>query len=151
MTDKNKELRDKFEVTGYFYMEGGLKFRKYLNIRLKGSNLQKPDLMVIMMNPGSSRPKGNKDIVRYECETEAVPDRTQYQIMQVMMRKNYSYARVLNLSDYCNSNSKNLFFFLERTDIGMKGEHSIFHKEREEDFNDYFVKDVPVIYAWGGV
>jgi len=146
MTDKNKELRDKFEVTGYFYMEGGLKFRKYLNIRLKGSNLQQPDLMVVMMNPGSSEPVNGDDNGR--CETETIPDDAQDQIMKVMIKTNYNYARVLNLSDLREPDSEKFDEFL-KTDIGMEEKHSIFHESRICDFRHYFVKNVPVIYAWG--
>jgi len=151
MTDKNKELKDKFEVTGYFYTLDdpkfrNCKFRKYLNIRLKGSDLEQPDLMVVMMNPGSSEPVNGGDNGRFETET--IPDDTQDQIMKVMVKTNYNYARVLNLSDLREPDSDEFVKFL-KTDIGMEGKHSIFHESRICDFRHYFVKNVPVIYAWG--
>jgi hypothetical protein len=75
-------MREKFKITGLFYKVKGFKFRKYLNIKKTYSERKKPDLMVVMMNPGSSRPlDGNENI---NIEVEAIPDNTQDQIMRVM-------------------------------------------------------------------
>ena len=70
---------------------------------------REPDLVVIMANPGGSRPT-----VAFEWQQrepgwigesvdlrETVPDRTQTKIIAVMNSRGYSHVRVLNLSDIC--------------------------------------------------
>ena len=55
-------MKKKFKITGLFYEKKGFKFRKFLNIVKKNSIKKKPDIMVIMMNPGSSIPfDGNEN------------------------------------------------------------------------------------------
>lgn len=139
-------MKERFLVTGYFYTEGGRNLRKFLDIRRKETRLEEPDIMVVMMNPGSSRPTSGGDNSR--CVTEAVPDKTQDQIMRVMERTNLGCARILNLSDVRERRSSDFAEFLQ-TDNAKDGRHSIFHESREDDYTQYFVKDAPVIFAWG--
>jgi hypothetical protein len=47
-------MKTQFTITGFYYEVQGIKFQ-YLDIKTINSG-QKPDLMVIMMNPGSSKP-----------------------------------------------------------------------------------------------
>ena len=102
--------------------------------------------MVIMMNPGGSRPLDGID--NSTLESEAVPDRTQSQIMKVMTACKLQYARVLNLSDIRESKSNLLLPKLLKMDsIGIP--HSIFDDRRKDDFDSLFVKGVPVLFAWG--
>lgn len=54
-------MRDNFHVTGLFYQIDEFKFREYLNIKRKGIANSKIDLMVVMMNPGSSQPVDSID------------------------------------------------------------------------------------------
>ena len=102
--------------------------------------------MVVMMNPGCSKPiDGFEDNI---IESEAIPDRTQDQIMKVMLACNYEYARVLNLSDIREPKSNLLFpKLLEMDSKGIA--HSIFDVRRRADFDSLFIKNVPVIFAWG--
>ncbi|WP_222614664.1 hypothetical protein, partial [Klebsiella pneumoniae] len=51
----------KFEVTGLFYESNGFKLRRYLDIKRANITLDEPDLMVVMMNPGSSYPLNGID------------------------------------------------------------------------------------------
>ena len=139
-------MRKKFKITGLFYQVKGFKFRKYLNIKKTNSERKKPDLMVVMMNPGSSRPiDGNED---YELETEAVPDNTQDQIMRIMENCNFDYARILNLSDFREPKSSEFYRKLDKLK-NNKIAHSIFDENRRNDFDKLFVKNIPVIFAWG--
>ena len=141
MLDK---VENKFKIKGCFYENGNFKFRKYLNIIKKKTNALTPDLMVIMMNPGSSSPIGNYNNI----ETETIPDPTQEQIMRIMEKCDFNFARVLNLSDLIESKSKNLYSKID----GLRREnisHSIFEINRESEFKMLFVKGIPVIYAWG--
>lgn len=140
-------MRAKFHITGLFYELKGYKFRKYLNIKRKDSSSQTPDIMVIMMNPGASKPIDG--IENNTVESEAIPDRTQDQIMKVMTACNLQFARVLNLSDIREPKSNKLFpKLLEMDELDIS--HSIFDDKRKEEFDSLFVRDdVPVLVAWG--
>ena len=139
-------MRENFKITGLFYKENGYKFRKFLNIIKINSNKKRPDLMVVMMNPGSSKPlDGNEN---NKIETKAIPDKTQDQIMRVMENCKFDFARILNLSDLREPKSS-VFYEkikeLEKYNIL----HSIFDKKRKDDFETLFVTNIPVIFAWG--
>ena len=139
-------MRDKFYIQGLFYKIDNYKCRMHLDIKNKDSMLTKPDLMVVMMNPGSSYPlDGNDD---NDSVSEAVPDNTQDQIMKVMENCGYLYARVLNLSDLRTPNSNELYQFIKAKD-SKNIRHSIFCDERQDDFDYLYVNNVPVIYGWG--
>ena len=139
-------MKSQFNISGLFYTLKGYKFRKYLNIKKKNSNKQIPDLMVIMMNPGSSKPVDG--IENNTVESEAVPDRTQNQIIKIILACNFEFTRVLNLSDIREPKSNLLFSKLSEMDQ-KSIPHSIFDTKRIEDFDALFVKNIPVIFAWG--
>jgi len=90
-------MKSLFKITGLFYEIQGYKFRKYLDIQKINSSRKTPDVIAILMNSGSSKPINGID--NASEATEAIPDRTQSQIMQVMLNCGYEYCRVLNLSD----------------------------------------------------
>jgi hypothetical protein len=139
-------MREKFKVTGLFYEVNGYKFRKFLNIRKDNSESKIPDLIVVMMNPGSSRPING--IENDTIETDAIPDNTQKQIMRVMENCGFHYTRILNLSDL--REPKSSVFYTKIDELDQKNiPHSIFDEKRKNDFETLFVKNVPVIFAWG--
>ena len=139
-------MKTQFHITGLFYEIEGYKFRKFLNIKLMNTAKLSPDLMVVMMNPGASRPINGID--NNDVESDAIPDRTQDQIMKVMTACNLHYARVLNLSDIREPKSNQML--LKVLEMDKKGiAHSIFDDRRKADFDSLFVKDIPVIFAWG--
>ncbi|MEL4457374.1 DUF1643 domain-containing protein [Lutimonas vermicola] len=139
-------MKSEFDISGLFYMIDEYKFRKYLNIKRKNSLINKPDIMVVMMNPGGSKPVDGID--NNTIESEAIPDRTQKQIMQVMTSCGLEYALVLNLSDIREPKSNTML--LKVLEMDKKGVvHSIFDDRRKDDFDSIFVKDIPVIFAWG--
>jgi len=141
------KVRQDFTITGYFYNEDEFSFRKFLNIKSKEKNTETPDLMVIMMNPGSSRPELGFTY-EFNQEVPTIPDNTQDQIMRVMKLCNLYYARILNLSDVREPKSN--IFVQKIEDLDKKNiYHSVFQKEREKDFKELFVSGVPVICAWG--
>lgn len=145
-TENSCIMEEDFKITGFFYEQNGYKFRKYLNIVKNNSGIQTPDLMVIMMNPGSSRPVNGID--NYNYETETIPDNTQNQIMELMNNCNFKYGRILNLSDYRESKSKEFYKCIlefQKNNI----HHSIFCNQRSKEFNKLFEKDIPVVLAWG--
>ncbi len=139
-------MKNQFDITGLYYELQGFKLRKYLNIKRKNSLVKKPDIMVIMMNPGGSKPVDG--IENKTIESEAIPDRTQDQVMRVMTVCNFQYARVLNLSDIREPKSNKMslkVLEMDKKDIA----HSVFDDRRKEDFDSLFVKRVPVLFAWG--
>ncbi len=134
-----------FKFTGLFYTQGKDKFRKYLNIKLQSTNKTIPDLMVVMMNPGSSTPLNAID--NENVETELIIDKTQNQIKAVMEACNFEYARVLNLSDFREPKSQS--FYNEIPRLNKNSNHSIFSPIRQKDFNNLFIPNAPTILAWG--
>jgi hypothetical protein len=139
-------MEENFKITGLFYQQDGYNFRKFLNIVRKDSEIKKPDLMVIMMNPGSSGPLGVKE--NNNTETEAIPDNTQDQIMRVMRNCNFDFARILNLSDLREPKSSVFYNKIEELKKN-KIAHSIFDNKRSSDYEKLFVNNIPVIFAWG--
>ncbi|MBA6413393.1 DUF1643 domain-containing protein [Parahaliea sp. F7430] len=139
-------MSGKFEVTGLFYESNGYKLRKYLDIKRVGVGFNEPDLMVVMMNPGSSYPLDGID--NNSAPSEAEPDTTQQQIMKVMNAAEFNYARILNLSDLRTPDSSELYRFL-RSEESSAVEHSIFSQNRRSELEHLFVSGIPVIFAWG--
>lgn len=122
-----------------------------------------PDVVVIMMNPGSSRPKeeGHVDaVIEYPrvgnpLEKELVltqPDNTQYQIMRVAVSKGWSHIRIVNLSDLRDPKSGS---FLQRVGglTGIMGGHvhSMFCDERAEECRRSLLRKTPtpIVLGWG--
>lgn len=139
-------MKNEFEIVGLFYKIDDYKCRKYLDIKLKSSKITNPDLMVIMMNPGSSYPLDGID--DNSVPSSAKPDKTQEQIIKVMKNNALEYARILNLSDLRTPNSNELYAFLKSKNL-KSIPHTIFGENRAEDFDSLFIKNVPVIYGWG--
>lgn len=141
-----QKLAKKFNVLGYFYKHTTNKYRKCLDIKRKGCSATTPELMIVMMNPGKSKPlNGVYDNIK---PTEAVVDKTLEQILRVMFITSLSYVRVLNLSDIRMPKSPEFFKFLNSPE--SKGfPHSIFDPRRKEELAELLIFDVPIIYAWG--
>lgn len=118
------------------------------------------DAVVVMMNPGSSRPLvevderiefGDIGQVR-ESLVPTHPDTTQYQIMRLMHFCGWRHVRVLNLSDLRSPQSPQfirMFQRLER-DRGFDG-HSVFSARRQRELRNKLRRrrSAPIIRAWG--
>ncbi len=170
------ELKKRFTCYGHFYelvmMDGErAKCRSVLEIvdssipQETPSDISEiePDVVVIMMNPGSSHPK---DIYHIDGEIEyplqgssmrkelvlTQPDNTQYQIMRIAVAKDWKHIRVLNLSDLRDPKSGS---FLQRVGAlsgSMGGHtHSMFCKERTAERTHSFKRksDTPIMLGWG--
>ena len=142
----NCKVRSEFEIQGFFYKIENYKCRKFLNIKRKSSDRRSPDLMVVMMNPGSSCPLDGID--NNNSPVDAKPDNTQDQIMKVMRIAEFEYARVLNLSDLRTPKSNEFYDFIKSNESKLFA-HSIFAQNRINDFSEQYVKGVPVIFGWG--
>lgn len=139
-------MSTKFEVTGLFYESNGYKLRRYLDIKRVGVLRNEPDLMVVMMNPGSSYPLDGID--NNSVPSEAEPDTTQQQIMKVMDAAVFNYARILNLSDLRTPDSNELYRFF-KSESCSSVEHSIFSPGRKPELEKLFISGIPVIFGWG--
>jgi hypothetical protein len=164
------QLKKEFDVFGHFYsikinINTEIDCRSILEIINKNVNHKEcssmlPDAIFIMMNPGSSKPLDNNYKIK-PCNNvgslqisliPTKPDTTQYQIMRVMRVQEWSYVRILNLSDMRDPKSGK---FIERfreieSQTGFEG-HSIFADIRNNELNTKLKrkKASPVIRSWG--
>ena len=137
-------LRCNYDCYGDFYSWCTRECRKSLDIILKGTKATEPDFMVLMMNPGGSRPAAGQP--KHGCVL-AVPDDTQDQIMKLMIYAGFEYARILNLSDIREPRSQAFRQILKKA--GSDQTHSVFDASRAAEFQKLFVTGVPVLLAWG--
>jgi len=170
------ELTQKYNVFGRFYNieltknedEGIIKCRNDLQISDKSYANEfgtegKPQLLMIMMNPGTSEPadpnyiipsyksKDAPTLIRKTEMVETVPDETQYQIMRIMSNMGYKHARVINISDLRNPISNNFASELKKIH-NLDTVHSIFSEKREKELTEVFSnlnKDSIIFKAWG--
>lgn len=154
-----RQLLERFAVHGRFYEhQAGITvypLRSHLEI-FDRTSLSWPaartapaDLVAVMMNPGGSRPLHAPDVDGW---AEAVPDRTQYQLMKLALAASTRRAqpiwhiRVINLSDLRTPKSAELFATLGR--IG--GWHSLFDDARAGELRQALgATTTPVLRAWG--
>ena len=122
---------------------------------------REPDLLVIMMNPGGSRPlaalwdgEGSAELGDGRGSfVAAQPDRTQYQIMQLLLLaqaqgKNWRHARVVNLSDL--RTPKSAVFIEKLAAYAQDDRHSMFSPGRKLECVNLFANaGTPVLCAWG--
>ena len=170
------ELKKRFTCYGHFYelvmMSGErAKCRSVLEIvdssvpqeNPAEISLMEPDVVVIMMNPGSSRPKDIYHIdheIEYPQKDESMrkelvltqPDNTQYQVMRIAVSKGWSHIRVLNLSDLRDPKSGS--FIQKSGDLaGIMGghSHSIFCAERTAECTSAMKRKTatPILLGWG--
>lgn len=160
-------MNKKFIVKGRFYNlqvnnKNYIKCRSLLEIKTS-VEVEKVDAIVVMMNPGASKPcdenytytKLQKNQIKTNALSaiqlvDTVPDKTQTQIMCIMEARQWSYVKVINLSDISEPKSTKLHNKTEQVNSDI---HSIFSKDRVDELkniiNDNKVDDIKVIVAWG--
>ena len=120
----------------------------------------KPDALFIMMNPGSSKPAQDdchidtlsctdlSEQIFEQCLVPANPDVTQYQVMRIMMFKQWQHVRVINLSDIREPESS---VFVKQIKDLNNPVHSIFSPDRQNELQKALElpKQAPIICAWG--
>lgn len=165
-------LKEQYVVYGSFYNlnvshEIILSCRNCLEIidREGLDDIEFPEALFIMMNPGSSAPLDNKsylseyfiDDIQETGEVPlawvlAKPDITQYQVMRVMNVKSWRYARVINLSDIREPQSRVFQANIaELKTVEPSGLHSIFAPGRAFELKKRFEINelAPIVLAWG--
>lgn len=155
------DLKKKYFVQGRFYSltnnNNSAKCRSLLTITDR-ANSNHRKLLVVMLNPGSSRPLADNyneptipikqiDKLKQVPLVPAKPDTTQYQIMIVMNVLNFSDAQIINLLDIREPKSGILFDNAKIRNI--ESEASIFSDSRQAELKTYFTTDTTVILAWG--
>ncbi len=171
------ELKKQYKCYGHFYQlllgDGSrAKCRSVLEIvdftekesKLSTLSEAEPDAIIVMMNPGSSRPMDKEYIdeeIRYNKESTSdlpkplvltQPDTTQYQVMRLMKSKKWKHVRVLNLSDLREPKSNKLFEKIAIIEDRKDGRHhTIFCKDRQFEIKRSLKrkKGAPIISAWG--
>lgn len=149
-----KHLKEIFDVNAKFYhtVVNGEKFlmRREARITRKGSGQGKIDAVVVMINPGSCKPSAVlKETSSDKMEmVPANPDQTQYQLMNLMERKNWDVLVILNLSDICEGNLQK-FREIEKKFAAAKASHSIFQDENVSARNELLSNSGNLIFAWG--
>jgi hypothetical protein len=163
-----KDLKKLFKVRGHFYdvLVGGQRVpcRSVLEIvrmaHLGPWPTTDPDAIVVMMNPGGSKPLSSVPDLADHTQLSwgrkklvlTKPDVTQYQIMRVMYFCSWNYVRVLNLSDLREASSASFvkqYRLLEHEHEYMK--HSIFSTARKAELSRHLQRSAgaPIISAWG--
>ncbi|QDL56249.1 hypothetical protein [Rhodoferax aquaticus] len=157
------ELLNKFAVYGRFYEKHIAQTPELLRDRLEIAPAhwaldevihREPDLLVVMMNPGASRPLDALwDGGSRNGFVSAQPDRTQYQIMRLMLLAQgkgvqWQHARILNLSDLRTPKSA---VFIEKLQTYQSDDsHSLFSAARSQECAKVFAtKSTPILHAWG--
>lgn len=149
-------LLSHFAVRGRFYEreEAGTvwRLRDRLEIYEHGLDWENvrdgnADLVAVMMNPGGSRPMDGALFNEADGWCDAMPDRTQYQLMKLALgTKHIRHIRVINLSDLRTPKSAELFAALPH----LGGWHSIFDVLRRDDLARALgAVTTPVLRAWG--
>lgn len=170
---EKEELMQKYKVIGSFYNvlltpTQTIQCRNSLHIYDKEhkdiyETENRPELLVIMMNPGNSEPldpnykipiytgKNVPNKIRETNNVETVPDPTQYQIMRIMWNMDYSHAQIINISNLRNPISSN---FTKQLNLvhPLNDIHSIFSNKRRHELTDIFLNlrnNTIILKAWG--
>ncbi len=163
------ELKKKFSVYGHFYdleIAGRIfKCRSVLEIFSRSESLDSlttPCAVVVMMNPGSSRPLDCAYIPRQHSVVDVTsntwtkslvstrPDNAQYQVMRLMLLKGWKHVRILNLSDLRNGNSGDFSAdFTAARKLDPCSPHSLTHYQRLQELKSLCAGTPLVIAAWG--
>lgn len=163
------ELKSQFSVFGHFYdlnIDGEIfNCRSVLEIVSKSIDSvtdSNPCAVVVMMNPGSSKPADSSYIPKKYSISQITseswvkeliptqPDPAQYQIMRLMLLKRWKHVRILNLSDLRNGNSgKFSIEFQKSLELDSSVPHSLLNKKRHVELLNYCSESRTVLAAWG--
>ena len=130
---------------------------------------RQPDAVVVMMNPGSSRPEPSSSRsegeeeqriqdpqdIRTRCRlVPARSDNTQKQIIKIIKQMGYNHIRVLNLSDIREPNSGDFFLTIRQGSFmqnnHIQASHSIFSQNRYDELQCRMNPRSRIIIAgWG--
>ncbi len=144
-----------FEFMAFFYQFDDSSdniYRKFATIKKNHCSKLHPDLTVIMLNPGSCK-HPNPDKIPFkgigeESAVPVTPDATMHRIKGLLKQiPDLSFIRILNLSDYCEKESKDFFYKLSQNSLPEL--HTIFHPDRKAELQEFIRGGDRVILACG--
>jgi hypothetical protein len=136
-----------------YYVLGTTKCRKLLNIFIE-RNEEKPDLTVVMMNPGSASPKtpNNTYVIgddENDLQITSSKDATLSRVSSLMTAfPQVKWIQVLNLSDIIQPTSINFYSLIDDLPCELQT-HSIFCHQRDPELRNLINPGSPVLLAWG--
>jgi hypothetical protein len=157
----NKNIDQFYSVDAVFYKWNNRNCRSVAFIKSLNVNDGK-NLVVVMLNPGSCKAKGNIEFneITYHSELHsinpkpAIADPTQKQIMELMKLCNITHTTIINLYDVIEGNSKKFMqLFPKENNPNYEKDIeklSIFSSDRFNELKKYITKDTKVLLAWGG-
>ncbi|MEN8698441.1 hypothetical protein [Bacillus infantis] len=102
-----------------------------------------------MINPGgcSARDKNQKFSFLPKWGEEklfvsAKPDKTQYQLMNLMERMHWNCITILNISDICTGNFQEFKKVLKKFYTEGYQKHSLFSEERKKELEEHLINRV---------
>jgi hypothetical protein len=146
MSDKQQRICE-----AYFYKSKYSKqiCRKVLNLKKPDCDSKKPDLTIIMLNPGSAE----NEIKELNKLVETSLDSTLHKIYKQMEGyENLNWVRVLNLFDVRNPKSIHFFKFLneaKKANHNYLKEYSLFSNERKSELKEFIQEGDKIYLAWG--
>ena len=165
------QLKKRYRCYGHFYAweQSGFELpsrsvleivdRTQLDVAPESLSSRPADAVVIMMNPGSSRPLEGGPIPQLSSplaidEKSLVltqPDNTQYQLMRIGLLQQWAHIRVLNLSDLREPKSVQFIKKINALEnVRGGGLHSIFAPERSQECEQALArKRDPLLLGWG--
>lgn len=147
MTSPVRAIKKEFSLCAYFYRgKDEIKCRKYLDIKVLGSVGERPDLIVVMLNPGSC---GEGKEITFDELVPVAPDATLRRVQRFMEDKELTCVRILNLCDIQEKNSG--LFFKKYTGHNASEYQTafIFDDSRRKELLCLAPAGTPFIFAWG--
>jgi hypothetical protein len=137
----------RYKAYAHFYKNAqGESCRKYLDVKSEHCISPQPELILLMLNPGSC---GNNERIELNKDVEVKRDPTFYRVQAFMKRHNLNWVRVLSLSDLQEKSSQLFFKKLGPLEGGYVPEHSIFHPSRLAELSSNASPETPFLLAWG--
>ncbi|MGE6487427.1 hypothetical protein [Paenisporosarcina sp. NPDC076898] len=148
-------LKEKYIVWGQFFqltiandcawMRPEARIERRQNTSTINSKKQRTDAVIVMLNPGSCKPIIGSQFGEW---TEAMPDKTQFQLMRLMEHMSWNEIKIVNLSDVCEGNSNEFSGLLKKCkDAGVV--HSRFANDSVSEWSKVISSADRLLYGWG--
>jgi len=109
------------------------------------SSTQLANAVIIMMKPGNSVPISTAQTGEWR---EAKADRTHLQLMRLMECLAWDELKMVNLSDFCESNHRKFLELIKRSEIGGI-KHSRFASSPLLEWSEVISSGDLLLYGWG--
>lgn len=148
-----EHLKQLFSVEAKFY-HAEIENKKFLmrreaRIQRQGADCTQVDAVIVMINPSNCAQAVETE--RSAEETQWIstkPNPTQYQLMNLMERKEWNLVTLINLSDICEGNMGN-FKMIENKFNKAGVAHSLFQEGNAQEREVLLASANHLIFAWG--